>query len=98
MAGELWVRLIRKNRIFDSRTEPCTYENWQYALEEICHQLDVSRPVILQKHLRDWKTFSQTYFLREHFVDSVGFDRMELEYINPDKRKKPQAPDPRLEV
>ena len=87
MAGELWVRLIRKNRTIESRTFACEHDQWQDALDVICHGLDVSRPVIMQKHLRDWEAFSQTRFLHDHFMDSVNFDRMEIEYIDPDKRK-----------
>lgn len=37
MAGQLWVRVIRKNKIIESRTAPCTYETWQQALDDICH-------------------------------------------------------------
>ena len=63
MAGQLWVRVIRKNKIIESRTAPCTYEAWQQALDDICHGLDISRPVILPRHERDWEQFGLTHFL-----------------------------------
>ena len=88
MAGQLWVRIIKKNKIIESRTAPCTYETWQEALDEICHALDVSRPVIIPRHERDWEQFGLTSFLPEHFVDSVSFDKMELQYIDPDRKKQ----------
>jgi hypothetical protein len=92
MAGELWVRLIRKNHTVESRTVPCARDEWLEALDTACHGMDISRPMIMQKHVRDWDAFSQTRFLRDHFMDSVGFDRMELEYIDPDiKKKTPEA-------
>lgn len=87
MAGKLWVRLIKKTRIVDSRTEDCGFDGWQEALNEICHQMDVSRPVVLPRHERDWETFGMTQFLPEHFLESVTFDRMELQYIDPDAKK-----------
>ena len=31
---------------------------------------------------------SQARFLPDHFVESVNFDRMEVEFIDPDKKKK----------
>jgi hypothetical protein len=94
MAGELWVRLVRRNHTIESRTFPCARDEWLDALDVICRRLDVSRPMIMQKHLRDWEEFSQTRFLHDHFIDSVSFDRMELEYIDPDKKKK--TPDEKL--
>ena len=86
MAGQLWVRVIRKNKIIESRTAPCTYETWQQALDDICHGLDISRPVILPRHERDWEQFGLTHFLPEHFLESVHFDKLELQYIDPDKK------------
>ena len=62
------------------------------ALEKACHQLDVSRPMVLARHERDWEQFSQARFLKEHFVEDVPFDRMEVEFIDPDKKRKKQNP------
>ncbi len=88
MAGQLWVRIMKKNRIIESRTADCTYDAWQAALDEICHAVDVSRPVILPRHERDWESFGLTHFLPEHFLEPVSFDRMELQYIDPDRKKQ----------
>lgn len=88
MAGQLWVRIVKKNKIIESRTAPCAYESWREALDEICHELDVSRPVIIPRHERDWDAFGLTTFLPEHFVESVSFDKMELQYIDPDRKKQ----------
>ena len=58
------------------------------TVREICHALDVSRPVIIPRHERDWENFGLTTFLPEHFVESVSFDKMELQYIDPDRKKQ----------
>ena len=86
--GGIWVRLMRKNRIEKDATLPCVREDWREELDEACHQLDVPRPIVLPRHERDWDEFSQTRFLPEHFMEDVRFDRMEVEYIDPDKKKK----------
>ena len=44
--------------------------------------------MILPRHERDFAQFNQARFLPEHFVESVSFDRMEVEFIDPDKKKK----------
>ncbi len=88
MAGSLWVRLVKKNRIARDDTEPCAREDWQDALTAVCHRLDIARPIVMPRHERDWETFSQTRFLREHFMEHVDFERMEIEYIDPEAKKK----------
>ena len=88
MAAGIWVRLMRKNRIQRDKTIPCTMENWQEALESACHDLDVPRPMVLPRHERDWEEFSQVRFLKDHFMEETDFDRMEVEFIDPDRKKK----------
>lgn len=88
MAAGIWVRLMRKTRIDQDTTVECTMDHWQEALEEACHKLDVPRPLMLPRHERDWEQFSQARFLKEHFMEDVSFDRMEVEFIDPDKKKK----------
>lgn len=87
MATGIWVRLMKKTKIEQDITLPSTYEDWRDTLEEACQALDISRPIILPRHERDWLAFSQVRFLPEHFVDAFPYDRMEVEYIDPDKKK-----------
>lgn len=88
MARGIWVRLMKKNRIERDITVPCSFEAWTEALEEACHTLDVPRPLLLSRHERDWEEFRQVRFLADHFVEAVQFDRMEVEFIDPDRKKK----------
>ena len=88
MAAGIWVRLMHKTHIERDVTVPCTPETWQEALDEACRALDVGRPMILPRHQRDWDQFSQVRFLPDHFVESFPYDRMEVEFIDPEKKKK----------
>ena len=88
MAAGIWVRLMRKNKIDRDITIHCMIEDWQEALEQACHDLDVPRPMILPRHERDFDQFSQARFLADHFVEEIPFDRMEVEFIDPDRKKK----------
>ncbi len=88
MSQGIWVRLIRHGKIVDSNVQPCRPDEWEDALTEACRQLDAPKPVILPRHERDYQNFHQARFLPEHFVESVPFDRMEVEYIDPEARKK----------
>lgn len=88
MAGQLWVRVIRKNKIIESRTAPAPMKPGSRRWMISATGWNISRPVILPRHERDWEQFGLTHFLPEHFLESVHFDKLELQYIDPDKKKK----------
>lgn len=94
MATALWVRTIRQNRIDRQLTEPCLRDDPIEALSDACQKLDISRPLWLDKNQREWEEFGQTRFLPDAFVDSVDFQRLEIEFIDPDAKKK-RSSDPR---
>lgn len=88
METSLWVRVIQKQRIIRQDTQPCSHEEVQEALETVMDRLDLPKPLWLQKHQREWDEFGQTRFIQEHFVESIAFDRLEIEFINPRAQKK----------
>ena len=96
MAEGLWVRTIRAHRIDRQTVEPCTRSDPREALENACHKLDIARPLWLEKNERDWEAFGQTRFNADAFLESIDFDRMEIEYIDPDAPKSRRR-DPRNE-
>ncbi len=87
MTTKLWVREVKKGHILRDTTEPCTHENWEHALSVACQRLDLEKPLVLEKHLRDFDSFSLTHFLPEHFMESVPFDRLEVEFFDSEKKK-----------
>ena len=87
MSQGIWVRLIKHGKIMESNVQPCAPDEWEAALTEACRALDTPKPVILPRHERDYHSFHQARFLPEHFVESVSFDRMEVEYIDPEAKK-----------
>ncbi len=57
------------------------------ALVEGCNALDLSKPVLCEKHHSEMKRFSRTLFYPDDFVDSVPFDALEVELITRRKQK-----------
>ena len=84
MAQALWARTIVHHRMDRQVTVPCTRDDPQEALSEALHQLDVSRPLWLDKNQKEWEAFGQTRFGADAFMEPVHFDRLEIEYIDPD--------------
>ena len=48
----------------------------------------MQRPIQLPKHNREFVKFGRTFYAREHFTESVDFDKLEIELIMPDGEKK----------
>ena len=91
--ARLWARMIGKHRILRSETVEYT-DDLPNALHELCFKMDIPRPLFLSKHRREWEQFQQTSFLKDHFVESVAFDKLEIERIDEDAPKK-KSKDPR---
>lgn len=89
----LWARMIKKHRIIRSETVELT-EDIHQAIGELCAVMDISRPMFLGKHQREWEHFQQTSFTGEHFVEPVFFDKLEIERIDSEAPKK-KSKDPR---
>lgn len=88
MATSLWVKTIENHRIHKQITVPCGRDDPREALLAACHELDLSEPVWLEKNQREWEEFGMTRFLPDAFFESVPFQRLEIEYIDPEKPKK----------
>ena len=94
MATALWVKTIRKHHTDLQTTVPCGRDDPREALREACHELDLPEPLWLDKNEREWAEFGMTRFLQDAFFETVPFEKLEIEYIDPDAQKK-KSQDPR---
>ena len=83
-------RILRQVTIEADYTKLDQVEDWAALLGEACHTLDLARPVLLKKHLKDLAAFSRAVFKPEDFMEPVDFQRFEVEAIF-DKKKTPQT-------
>lgn len=63
-----------------------TEDEWNTALCEICRELDLSRPVLLKKHINELNTFRHTTFAPSDFMEGVDFVKFTLQLF-PEKKK-----------
>ena len=54
------------------------------ALDEVCYQFDLSRPIWLDKTISDFKRHNKVRFTQDNFVDSISFDYLEIHVIEED--------------
>lgn len=90
MAGKIWVREIRRNKILRDVVVPCAAGEWEDALSHALREMDLMMPLVVTHHRRDFEEFGQTRFLPEHFMESVNFDRLEVEFFDDQDRKGKQ--------
>lgn len=82
---KVWGKIRKNNRTLRDTTVTVQaktaydIEDWGEPLAKLCHDLNLARPVILTKHIRELEQFSHTVFLPADFLEKVDFDRLEIE-------------------
>ena len=82
----LWGKLYQENRLLkdtvicndsaDTRTHKIFH-----ALEEICHEFDLSKPIWLDANITEFQRNRKTRFYQDNFVDMISFDYLEIHII-----------------
>ena len=87
----IWAKTIQHQKIQSevvrefALARPSDISGWMPVLHERCQALDLARPVVLEKHVRELDLFSHTVFRQSDFMESISFDRFEIE-IFPEKK------------
>jgi len=80
--------MMKRQRIIKQETVEIENDDVEEAFLEICRRFDLQRPLQLPKHNREFENFGRTFYSREHFTESIDFDRLEIELIMPDGEKR----------
>ena len=87
----LWGRIIHRHRIEKSETVDVIDGDIESAFLEICRRFDVQRPLQLPKHNREFEQFGRTFYSKEHFTESIPFQKLEIELLSPEGEKRGSA-------
>ena len=75
------THLLRDAVVEDFGDDTRTHKIFR-ALEEICHEWDLSVPTWLDINISDFKRHKKTRFTQDNFVgESIDFDYLELQII-----------------
>ena len=86
--SRLWGRIIKNHRIERSETVDIEGGDIEAAFVEICRRFDVQRPIQLPKHNREFEKFGRTFYAKEHFTESIAFEKLEIELLAPEGARK----------
>jgi len=82
----LWGKIYKNNKLLrdtvicDESDDTRTHKVF-HALDEICYEFDLSKPIWLDANIADFKRNSKTRFSQDNFVDSISFDYLEIHVI-----------------
>ena len=71
--------MLKDTVICDSSGETRTHKVFN-ALDEICYQWDLSRPLWLDNNISEFKRLAKTRFRSDNFIDSIAFDYLESRF------------------
>ena len=85
----VWGKLFKDNRMLKDLTvcddsQDTRTHKVLHALDEICYQFDLSKPIWLESNIREFKRHAKTRFRQDSFVDEVDFDFLEFQVIEED--------------
>jgi len=86
----LWGKIFSDNRLInditisnDDRELNRTRKIYK-ALDEICYEFDLSKPIWLDNNIEEFKRHDKTRFHQDNFIDSIDFDYLEIDVIEED--------------
>ncbi len=86
----LWAKIFKENRLIKDIVI-CNEDNNLNrtkkvfsAIDEICYEFDLSKPIWLDTNIDDFKRHDKTRFTQDSFIDSIDFDYLEIHVIEED--------------
>ncbi len=82
----LWGKEFKDNKMLkdtvieESSADTRTHKVF-HALDEICYEFDLSKPIWLDSNIEEFKRLAKTRFTQDNFVDSIDFDYLEIHVI-----------------
>ena len=82
----LWAKTFKDNHMLqdtvieDSSAETRTHKVFN-ALDKVCYQFDLSKPIWLDSNIHDFQLHAKTRFGQDQFIEHIEFDYLEIQVI-----------------
>lgn len=86
----LWAKIWKENRLCkdmvveNDNTEMNRTKKVFDAIDQICYDFDLSKPLWLDWNIEDFKKNDKTRFSKDNFIDGIEFDYLEIHVIEED--------------
>ena len=85
----LWAKIFKSNHmlrdtvICDSTEDTRTHKIF-HALDEICREFDLGKPIWLESNIREFQKHAKVRFYSDSFIEEIPFDYLEIQVIEED--------------
>ena len=85
----LWAKIFENNHLVkdtvieDSGNDTRTHKVF-HALDEVCYQFDLGKPIWLDATVQDFKRHDKARFTQDNFIEDIDFDYLEIHVIEED--------------
>lgn len=85
----LWAKIFKDNHmlqdtcIADGSEDTRTHKVFR-ALDQVCYEFDLGKPIWLDKTIAEFKRHDKTRFTQDNFIEEVPFDYLEIHVIEED--------------
>lgn len=85
----VWGKIFEDNRLIkdymfkEESTDTRTHKVFR-ALDEMCVEFDLEKPIWLDSNIRDFKIHRKTRFRQDSFIETIDFDYFEFHVIEED--------------
>ena len=85
----LWAKIFKENHLLkdtvicDDSQDTRTHKVF-HALDEICYQFDLGKPIWLDATVQEFKRHSKARFTKDNFIEQIDFDYLEIHVIEED--------------
>ena len=85
MWGKIWKdnHLIKDIVICNDEQDTRTHKVFK-ALEEICYEFDLGKPIWLDSTIEEFKRHDKARFTADSFMETIDFDYLEIQVIEED--------------
>lgn len=85
----LWAKEFKDNHmlcdttICDDSEDTRTHKVFR-ALEEVCYEFDLGKPIWLDTTIEEFRRHAKTRFYQDSFIETIPFDYLEIQIIEED--------------
>jgi len=86
----LWAKIFKDNKMIKNMTvsndNPDLRRTQKIfaAIDDICREFDLSKPIWLDSNISDFKRHDRTRFGQDNFIETIDFDYLEIHVIEED--------------
>ena len=82
----IWFKIWEDSRLIKTETiEDCSEDTRTHkifrALDEVCYEFDLSKPIWLDSTINEFKRHAKARFYQDNFVEEIEFDYLEIHVI-----------------